>query len=58
MKKGERSERLQVDLSETEHAAIHDFQFRNRIPTKAAAIRELLRRGLAASETEPPEHSH
>jgi hypothetical protein len=27
--------------------AIDDFQFNGRFPTRAAAIRELLRRGLA-----------
>jgi hypothetical protein len=41
-----RSERLQVMLSTDEMAAIEDFQYRVRIPSLAAAVRELLRRGL------------
>jgi hypothetical protein len=43
-----RSERLQVMLSTDEMASIEDFQYRARIPSLAAAVRELLRRGLAA----------
>jgi hypothetical protein len=45
-----RSERLQVMLSTDEMAAIEDFQYRARIPSLAAAVRELLRRGLASVE--------
>jgi hypothetical protein len=44
-----RGERLQVMLSPEELAAIDDFRFRHRMPTRAAAVRELLRFGLAAS---------
>jgi len=43
-----RSERLQVMLSHDEMAAIEDFQYRTRMPSQAAAVRELLRRALAA----------
>lgn len=42
-----RAERLQVMLSPDELAAIDDFRFRHRMPTRAAAVRELLRFGLA-----------
>jgi hypothetical protein len=43
-----RGERLQVMLSPEELAALDDFRFKHRMPTRAAAIRELLRLGLAA----------
>ena len=43
-----RSERLQVILPPAEIAAIEDFRYRARIPSRAAAVRELLRRGLAS----------
>jgi hypothetical protein len=42
----ERETRLQVMLSEDELSALDDFRFRQRMPSRAAAIRELLRRGL------------
>ena len=41
-----RGERLQVMLSPEELAALDDFRFRHRMPTRAAAIRELLKLGL------------
>lgn len=43
-----RGERLQVMLSPEELAVIDDFRFRHRMPTRAAAVRELLKFGLAA----------
>ena len=43
-----RGERLQVMLSPQELAALDDFRFNHRMPTRAAAIRELLKLGLAA----------
>lgn len=49
--KREREERLQIMLSEAELQAIDDFRFKYRVPSRAAAIRELLRRGLAAAQT-------
>jgi hypothetical protein len=42
-----RAERLQVMLSPEELSAVDDFRFRHRMPTRAAAVRELLRLGLA-----------
>ena len=42
-----RAERLQVMLSPEELAALDDFRFKHRMPTRAAAVRELLRLGLA-----------
>jgi hypothetical protein len=44
----ERSERLQIMLSEEELAAVENWRFEKRMPSRAAAVRELLRRGLAA----------
>ena len=42
----ERETRLQVMLTQDELAALDDFRFRQRMPSRAAAIRDLLRRGL------------
>ena len=43
-----RGERLQIRLSAEELTILDDFRFRKRMPSRAAAIRELLKRGLAA----------
>ncbi len=43
-----REQRLQIMLTEEELAAIDDWRFSRRMPTRAAAVRELLKRGLAA----------
>jgi hypothetical protein len=43
-----RGERLQVMLSPEELAVVEDFRFKHRMPTRAAAVRELLKFGLAA----------
>lgn len=43
-----RGERLQIMLDEGELAAVDDFRFKKRMPSRASAVRELLRRGLAA----------
>jgi hypothetical protein len=50
--KPERIERLQVAIPLDELKAIEDFRFRHRMPSRTAAVRELIRRGLAASESE------
>jgi hypothetical protein len=42
----ERGERLQIMLSAEELTALDDFRFKNRMPSRASAIREILRRGL------------
>ena len=44
-----RGERLQVMLSPEELAALDDFRFQHRMPTRAAAIRELLKLGLTTA---------
>lgn len=43
-----RVDRLQVMVSEHELQAIDDWRFKSRMPSRAAAVRELLKRGLAA----------
>jgi hypothetical protein len=43
-----RAERLQIMLSPDEVTALDDFRFKSRMPSRAAAVRELLKRGLAA----------
>jgi hypothetical protein len=45
----QRGERLQLMLDEHELKALDDFRYANRMPSRAAAIRELLRRGLDGS---------
>jgi hypothetical protein len=44
----ERPERLQIMLSGDELNAVENFRFEKRMPSRAAAVRELLRRGLTA----------
>jgi hypothetical protein len=44
----ERPERLQIMLSAEELTALENFRFDKRMPSRAAAVRELLRRGLAS----------
>ena len=43
-----RGERLQIMLSPEELTVLDDFRFKLRMPSRAAAVRELLKRGLAA----------
>jgi hypothetical protein len=43
-----RGERLQIMLTDEELKAVDDWRFNARMPSRAAAIRELLKRGLAA----------
>ncbi|HEY8572004.1 hypothetical protein [Phenylobacterium sp.] len=43
-----RDERLQIMLSDEELRALDDWRFTARMPSRAAAVRELLRRGLSA----------
>jgi metal-responsive CopG/Arc/MetJ family transcriptional regulator len=43
-----RIERLQIMLTEEEVSVIDDWRFERRMPSRAAAIRELLQRGLDA----------
>lgn len=43
-----RGERLQIMLTPEELKALDDWRFQTRMPSRAAAVRELLRRGLAS----------
>jgi hypothetical protein len=43
-----RGERLQIMLTPAEVKAVDDWRFSRRMPSRASAVRELLRRGLAA----------
>jgi hypothetical protein len=44
-----REERLQIMLSPEELRAVDNFRFEHRMPSRAAAVRELLRYGIAAA---------
>jgi hypothetical protein len=54
MDKG-RVDRLQIMLTPGELAALDDWRFSRRMPSRAAAVRELLKRGLAAEGFEVAE---
>jgi len=43
-----RGERLQIMLTPEELVLIDDFRFKHRMPSRAAAVREILTRGLSA----------
>ena len=43
-----RTYRLQIVVSAAEVEAVDTFRFEERLPTRTAAVRELLRLGLAA----------
>lgn len=43
-----RGERLQIMLTPEELSALDDWRFKARMPSRAAAVRELLKRGLAS----------
>jgi hypothetical protein len=43
-----REERLQIMLTPAELTAVDNFRFAHRMPSRAAAVRELLRHGIAA----------
>jgi hypothetical protein len=44
----EREIRLQIMISPDELEAVETWRFKTRMPSRASAIRELLRRGLSA----------
>ena len=52
-----RDERLQIMLSPEELSVIDDFRFMHRMPTRAAAVRELLKLGLASAGITPADGS-
>ena len=43
-----RGERLQIMLAANEMEALDSWRFAKRMPSRASAVRELLKRGLAA----------
>ena len=43
-----RLQRLQIMLDDAELAAVETWRFTKKMPSRAAAVREILRRGLAA----------
>jgi hypothetical protein len=45
-----RNNQTQIMLNGAELAAVDDFRFKQQMPTRAAAVRELLKRGLAAKD--------
>jgi hypothetical protein len=44
-----RGERLQIMIAEDELQALDDFRFRYRMPSRAAAVRHILKQGLASN---------
>ena len=44
-----RGERLQIMLSPVELRAVDNFRFKQRMPSRASAVRELCRLGLASA---------
>jgi hypothetical protein len=48
-----RETRLQIMLDDEELAAIDDYRFQQRMPSRAAAVRQLLRLGMMALKAEP-----
>jgi hypothetical protein len=47
--KAARGERLQIMLSPKELEVVDDFRFKTRMPSRAAAVRELFRLGIASA---------
>ena len=48
MSAANRIERLQIMLDANELKALDDWRFKKRMPSRAAAVREIIRRGLEA----------
>jgi hypothetical protein len=46
----ERSERLHIMVSSEELEAVDTFRFKERLPNRSAAVRELLLLGMAATD--------
>jgi hypothetical protein len=54
----ERVVRLQIMLDDKELEAVESWRFKTRMPSRAAAVRELLRRGLAAEGFDTAQTGH
>lgn len=52
-----RTEKIQIMLDDDELEAIDSWRFENRLPSRAAAIRELIRRGLVVDDQLPEPES-
>ena len=52
----ERPERLQIMLTSDELTALENWRYDKRMPSRSAAVRELLRRGLASDGFLTAEH--
>ena len=48
-----RKEKLQIMLSPEEVKAVDNFRFQHRMPSRAAAVRDLLRRGIEVVGIKP-----
>ena len=48
-----RGERLQIMLSPEELAVVDNFRFKQRMPSRAAAVRELFKLGLTVATQSP-----
>jgi hypothetical protein len=48
-----RETRLQIMLDDEELAAVDDWRFKHRMPSRAATVRELLKIGLRAHSNGP-----
>ena len=48
--KRKRRKRLQVIVPANELATIDEFRYQTRMPSRAAAVRELLKRGLDSAD--------
>jgi hypothetical protein len=57
--RNQREERLQIMLAPEELSAVDNFRFEQRMPSRAAAVRELIRLGLASDSlvAQPGTHS-
>jgi hypothetical protein len=53
-----RGERLQIMLSPEELAVVDDFRFKQRMPSRAAAVRELFKLGLTVLKSSPASAGH
>jgi hypothetical protein len=49
---GERTYRFEVRMSDDERKAIKEFQLCERLPSEAAAVRELIRRAIVQQRDE------
>lgn len=49
-----RGERLQIMLSPQELEVVDDFRFKTRMPSRAAAVRELFRLGISSAGLAQP----